>query len=132
MRTLSTAAAVSAISVAVALPVAAGAAPATTNAPQIVSVKVTITDRGITMKPAAAARGSSAQFILTNRGTKPHTIVLGDIKRGIGKKIGFTSTLAPNEQKTIVMYLDYRGPLPYFASRQAYTKNKPLGSFKIF
>ena len=104
----------------------------TTNAPQMMTVKVTITDDTITMKPNVVERGSNAIFILSNHGTKPHTLQLGDIKRGQGKKIGFASALKPNEQKTIVMFLDYRGQLPYFSSHPADTKKTGMkGVFRI-
>ncbi|MDX6485985.1 MAG: hypothetical protein QOF43_1138 [Gaiellaceae bacterium] len=94
----------------------ASALPRTTNAPAILTVKVTITDTSITVRPSQAARGTNASFILTNRGTKTKKWILGDATRGVGKKIGFASTLNPNQQKTIVMFLDYRGLLPYSAA----------------
>jgi hypothetical protein len=115
-------------SLVVAVP--AFARPQTTNAPAILIVKVTITDRGITVRPNAAPRGTSATFILTNRGTKTQKWVLGSIARGVGHKIGFASTLAPDQQKNVVMFLDYRGLLPYSAS-QLGGKTVLTGSFKI-
>jgi hypothetical protein len=109
-RSLS-AAAVLAVTLTIAA--AASAGPATTNAPAMFSVKVTITDRAISMHPSHAARGSTIIFILTNRGAKTHKFTLGDVQRGPGRTIGFSRTLAPAEQKRIVMYLDIRGPLAY-------------------
>ena len=91
----------------------ASARPQTTNAPAILTVKVTITDTGITVRPNSAVRGTNASFILTNRGTKTTKWILGDTTRGVGKKIGFASTLRPDQQKTVVMFLDFRGFLPY-------------------
>jgi hypothetical protein len=106
------------------------ARPQTTNAPAILTIKVTITDRSITVRPNAAPRGTSATFILTNRGTKTQKWVLGNATRGVGKKIGFVSVLAPDQQKNVVMFLDYRGQLPYSASQLGgHTTLK--GSFRI-
>jgi hypothetical protein len=102
----------------------------TTNAPAILIVKVTITDKSITVRPNAAPRGTSATFVLTNRGSKTQKWVLGTTARGAGKTIGFASLLAPNQQKNVVMFLDYRGLLPYSASQPA-TGRVLKGSFKI-
>jgi len=106
------------------------ARPQTTNAPAILTIKVTITDRSITVRPSAAPRGTSATFILTNRGTKTQKWVLGNATRGVGKKIGFVSVLAPDQQKNVVMFLDYRGQLPYSAS-QLGGHTTLTGSFRI-
>jgi hypothetical protein len=94
--------------------VASGAArPDTTNSPAIFTAKVTLTDTSVAMRPNHAARGSYVSFIITNRGRKKHTFVLGDVKRGPGLTTGFARTLAPNKQLTVVLYLDYRGLLHY-------------------
>lgn len=104
----------------------------TTNAPQMLMIKVTITDDRITMKPSTAERGSSALFIISNHGAKSHTLLLGDAERGVGKKIGFATTLGPDEQKTIVMFLDYRGALPFSSTHAADAKKAGMkGIFKI-
>ena len=87
----------------------AGPAASTTNAPAIFTVKVTITDKGLTLSPNHAVRGSTCTFILTNRGKKTHTFVIGDVARGTGKGQGFAQVLRPNGQYTKVMFLDYRG-----------------------
>jgi len=83
----------------------------TTNSPAIFTAKVTLTDRSIAIRPNHAARGSYVTFIITNRGTKKHTFILGDVKRGPGKTTGFSRTLTPNKQLTVVLYMDYRGSL---------------------
>ncbi len=119
-----------ALSLVVAAPGFAG--PHTTNAPPILTIKVTLTDHSITVRPNSAARGTNSIFILTNRGTKTRTWLLGDVARGPGKKIGFATILAPNQQKTIVMFLDYRGPLPYSSSpTPGATKGVLRGTFTI-
>lgn len=85
----------------------------TTNEPAIFTVKVTLTDRSIVLRPNHGARGSTVTFVLTNRGRRTHTFVIGDVKRGIGYQQGFARTLRPNQQLTIVMFLDLRGVLKY-------------------
>jgi hypothetical protein len=101
----------------------------TTNAPAIFTVKVTITEKGISMTPNHGARGSTVTFILTNRGKKTRTFVIGDVKRGAGFGQGFAQTLKPNQQFTKVMFLDYRGAMKVFLrSGKIVTAH---GAFKI-
>jgi hypothetical protein len=85
----------------------------TTNVPAIFTVKVTVTNTRIAMHPAHAVRGSTVTFILTNRGTKTRTFVIGDVKRGRGRGQGFAQILRPDQQFTKVMYLDYRGVMKF-------------------
>lgn len=68
---------------------------------------MTVTDRVIRMSPSSASRGQAALFIVVNRGTKVHTILLKDV--GAGKRPTFTAIVRPDQQKTFVMFLDYRG-----------------------
>jgi hypothetical protein len=123
------------VACAVGLVPAAGSAaqPQTTAPPPVVSVKVTITDARILMSPKRAQRGSLAQFILVNRGAKPHTFKLGHERRGTATQTGFTKALRPNQQSVLIYFLDYRGRLPYFASLPA-DRSKPgmRGTFTIF
>jgi hypothetical protein len=101
------------ICVAAAVCAVAGSATATTNVPAIFTVKVTIKDRSMAMTPNHAVRGSTITFILTNRGSKTRTFVIGDPKRGAGHGQGFQQVLRPNQQFTKVMFLDYRGLMPF-------------------
>ena len=103
------------VSCAVSLVIVASgfARPSTTNSPAIFTAKVTITDTSIAMHPNHAARGSYVSFIITNRGRKKHTFVFGDVKRGPGHTTVFARTVGPNQQLTVVLYLDYRGVLRY-------------------
>jgi hypothetical protein len=107
------------------------ARPETTNSPAIFTVKVTITDRSIAMRPNRAARGSTVTFILTNRGTKKHTFTLGDVKRGPGLSTGFARTLAPDHQLTVVLFLDYRGVLRYSLRSPGSATIAAKGAFTI-
>jgi hypothetical protein len=101
----------------------------TTNAPAIFTVKVTITEKGITMTPNHAVRGSTVTFIMTNRGKKTHTFFIGDTKRGAGFGQGFKQALKPNQQFTKVMFLDYRGTMKIFL--RTGTVTTAHGAFKI-
>jgi hypothetical protein len=107
--------------------------PQTTAPPPVVSVRVTITDSMIQMSPKRAQRGSMAQFILVNRGAKPHTFKLGHERRGTGSQTGFTKALKPSQQSILLIFLDYRGALPYLGILPA-DKSKPgmKGTFTIF
>jgi hypothetical protein len=119
--------------VGLALAVHGSAQPGTTAPPPVASIKVTFTDSRINMSPKRAQRGSVAQFILLNRGTKPHTFKLGHERRGTGTQTGFTKALKPGEQSVHIYFLDYRGKLPYLGSLPA-DRSKPgmKGFFTIF
>lgn len=77
------------------------------------NVKVTITDTRIGVTPKIAQRGDYARFILVNLGKQPHTFTLGTTKHGTGVQTGFSKALKPNEQKILLLFLDYRGRIAY-------------------
>ncbi len=104
--------------------------PQTTNPGTYETVKVTLTEVSTTVRPNVSTRGVTAVFVITNRGKKTHTWVIGDTTRGPGKTIGFARTLRPGQQKTVVLFLDFRGRLPYFSPGAA-QKAAMRGSFKI-
>jgi hypothetical protein len=120
---------VCAAAAALSIAASAGARPQTTNVPAIFTVKVTIGDKGMAMTPNHAVRGSTITFVLTNRGKKTHTFVIGDAKRGAGLGQGFKQTLKPNQQFSKVMFLDYRGVMN-FVNRTGSTVIA-RGAFKI-
>jgi hypothetical protein len=91
------------------------ARPQTTNPGAFETVRVMLTDRSLTVSPSVSGRGVTGIFIITNRGTKTHTWVIGDTTRGPGKNIGFARTLRPGQQLTIVLFLNYRGVLRYYS-----------------
>lgn len=108
------------------------AQPLTTAPPEIVTVKITITDTRIHMHPKVAPRGDIGRFILINVGKKPHTFALGHQKRGTGSQTGFTKSLKPSEQSILILFLDYRGVLPYLGTLPADRKKSGMkGTFKI-
>jgi hypothetical protein len=106
--------------------------PGTTAPPEVVAVKITITDARVHMSPRRAQRGAVARFILVNTGKKPHTFALGHLRHGTGTQTGFVKSLKPNEQSILILFLDYRGKLPYLCTLPA-DRSKPgmKGTFTI-
>ena len=119
---------------AVALAPAAQSAyqPGTTAPPPVANIKITITDTGINVSPKLAQRGTIGRFILVNVGKKPHTFVLGHERRGTGVQTGFSKALKPSQQSVLILFLDFRGSIPYRAVLPA-DRNKPRmqGIFRI-
>lgn len=114
-------------------PAAQGAvAPHTTAPPPVVTVKVTMTDSAFRMSPKIAQRGTIARFILVNTGRKTHTFALGHQRRGTATQTGFTKTLKPHQQHVSILYLDYRGLIPYAGTMPAdRLKTAMKGTFRI-
>ena len=106
--------------------------PETTDPPPVADIQVKITDTRISVNPSSAERGAYARFIVRNVGTKPHSFTLGTAKRGTGSQTGFSRTVKPKAQKILLLYLDYRGRLPYYSSLPA-DRSKPgmKGTFTI-
>ena len=106
--------------------------PQTTAPPPVSNIKVIITDSGITISPKLAQRGSMGRFILVNQGKKPHTFVLGHERRGTGVQTGFKKALKPSQQSVLILFLDFRGTIPYHSPLPA-DKSKPRmqGIFRI-
>ena len=117
-----------AVAVALALAASGAAQLRTTAPPAVHPVKVTITDASIRLTPGRAQRGTYARFLLVNLGRKPHTFTLGHTKHSTGEQTGFKKTLKPNETAVVLLFLDYRGALPYSSSSRPGLK----GVFRIF
>jgi hypothetical protein len=109
------------------------ARPLTTAPPQVVTVKITITDSAIRMVPRSAPRGDVGRFILVNSGKKRHVFSLGHQRRQTGSQTGFVKGLGPGEQSILILFLDYRGKIPYLGSLPE-DRLKPAmqGTFVIF
>jgi hypothetical protein len=122
--------------VALALVPAAGSTvhPGTTAPPETITVKVTITDRAIQMNPRRGQRGALARFVLTNVGKTPHAVSLGHLRHGTGTQTGFvTKALKPNEQQILILFLDFRGVVPYRGTLPADAAKPGMkGIFTIF
>jgi hypothetical protein len=107
--------------------------PQTTVPDVFVTVHVTITDSRITLDRHRASRGDEMRFILRNAGTRLHNFTLGSTtKRGGATQTGFSRTLKPREEKFILLFLDYRGLIPY-RSTMKIDLNKPgmKGIFRV-
>ncbi len=115
-----------------ALVPAVQARPSTTAPNIFVKVNVTLTDSKIILSTNTAPRGTDAQFIVRNTGTKPHTFTLGTTKRGLGFQTGFTRVFKPGQHQVLLLYLNYRGVLPYYSNTPADLPKKAMhGTFVI-
>ena len=125
--------AIGSVALAAAVVVAHGSAGTrTTTPPAVIPVKITITDNAIHMSPKVGERGAVARFILVNRGKKAHTFRFGHAKHGSGAQTGFVRTLKPFEQSILVLFLDYRGTIPWAGTMPADRGNPRMkGTFRI-
>ena len=116
-----------------ALTARADARPNTTVPDVFLPVHVTVTDSRISLDRKSAHRGDEVRFTIRNAGTKTHNFTLGtNTKRGIGSQVGFSTTLKPKQEKVFLLFLDYRGSLPYRSIVKADLKRPGMrGIFKI-
>jgi hypothetical protein len=110
-----------------------GAAHPNTTVPEVfLPVYVTITDSRISLNRKTAHRGDEVRFTIRNIGKSVHTFSLGDKKHSLGRQVGFSATLKPKEEKIFLLYLDYRGTLPYRSAVKADLRKPGMrGTFKI-
>jgi hypothetical protein len=104
--------------------VAATKGPQTTAPPPVIDIRVTMTDRVVKVSPASGFRGDYARFTVINSGKSAHTLAFGHQKRGTGVQTGFTAALKPRQQKILLLFLDYRGKVPYAGTLPA-DRTKP-------
>jgi hypothetical protein len=97
------------------LATAAQARPQTTAPTVFYDIKVTLTNSRILLDKHSAPRGTYARFIIRNLDTRPHNFTLGKARRGTGAQSGFSRTLKPHEKQILLLFLDYRGSIPYSA-----------------
>jgi hypothetical protein len=117
-----------------ALGITRGAARPNTTVPDVfLPIHVTITDTRISLDRKSANRGDEVRFTIRNSGTKSHNFTLGNkVKRGTGQQVGFSTTLKPKTEKQYLLFMDYRGPLPYRSVLKAdRTKPGMRGTFHI-
>lgn len=88
------------------------ARPQTTNPGEYHTVRVIVTDKGVTMSTTRVARGSTAIFLLTNNSKRSHVFAVGDASLTHRRGTGFAVKLERNERRRVQLYLTYRGPLP--------------------
>jgi hypothetical protein len=89
------------------------ARPNTTVPEVFVPINVTITDARISLNRRTANRGDVVRFTIRNTGKALHTFTLGDKKHSLGRQVGFSAIVRPKQEKAFLLYLDYRGSLPY-------------------
>lgn len=95
------------------LAASASARPATTQPSGYLTIRVVITDKGVTLSPNRVRRGSTAIFLLSNLSKATRVVAVGDASLTRRTKgTGFAVKLARNGQKRVLLYLTYRGPLP--------------------
>ena len=122
-----------AVALAAAVVVAQGSATSrTTKPPVVIPIKINISDDAIQMSPRVGQRGAVARFILVNHGKKPHTFKFGHTNHGSGTQTGFVRSLKPHQQAILVLFLDYRGTIPWAGTLPA-DRGKPRmkGTFRI-
>ncbi len=115
------------------VPASSALARTATTAPSIyINVNVTLTDSKVIVRPASAPRGANARFVVRNTGKKPHSFTVGFQKRAAGLQVGFTRTFPPGNHSVFIVYLNYRGVVPYF-SGASYAKASPAmkGTFLV-
>ena len=105
------------------------ARPQTTNPGAYVTVRVNVTDKGITMSATRGRRGSTAIFLLSNHATSSRVFAIGDASLTHRRGTGFAVKLAKNERKRVLLYLTYRGPLPVSVGDAG--KTTVLGVFRV-
>ena len=98
---------------------AAQARPQTTAPTVFYNVHVTLTNTRIVLDRHRAPRGTYARFIIRNLDTRPHNFTLGKARRGTGAQSGFSRTLKPRQKQILLLFLDYRGPIPYTGGLRA-------------
>lgn len=93
-----------------------------TTAPAVqVTIKVTVTDKGITMSRLQARRGWAAHFVVRNLGTKPYAVDIGGL---------LTGPIRPGTRKTVSASLEERGTYPFKVILSTPTK-KHSGIFRV-
>ena len=121
--------AVAALSAVALVPAAQGtAAGPLTTAPNVFDdIQVTITDHHLTVSRLHGNRGDVGRFVIHNAGTKTHTFMLGRYAHGTGQnaqglgkshygvQTGFATSVKPKQQKTFLLFFDFRGPVPFKA-----------------
>jgi hypothetical protein len=119
-----------AVSVAfLSLAIDGSARPQTTNPGGYFTIRVVVTNKAVTIKPNHARRGQIGVFLVTNRATGSRVFTLGDASLKHHRGTGFAIRLARNQQKRVLLTLDYRGPLP--AAVGTTGKTKVVGAFIV-
>lgn len=105
------------------------ARPQTTNPGGYFTVRVVVTAKGVTITPNHAHRGQIGVFLVSNHVPALRVFSLGDVSLTHKRGTGFAIKLAANQQKRVLLMLDYRGPLP--AAVGTVKKTKVVGAFIV-
>jgi len=105
------------------------ARPQTTNPGGYFTVRVVVSNTGVTISPNHARRGQIGIFLVSNHATGSRVFTLGDASLTHHRGTGFAIKLARNQQKRVLLTLDYRGPLP--AAVGSTSKTKVVGAFIV-
>jgi hypothetical protein len=93
-----------------------------TTAPDVfISIHVTLTDSKVIVSPKSAPRGAAARFIVRNVGKKVHTFTVRT-----GSLTGFSRAFKPGGHAILLLYLSYRGVLPYYGGTTFASTPKPM------
>jgi hypothetical protein len=114
---------------ALTLAVGGSARPQTTNPGGYFTVRVVVTNKDLSISPNHARRGQIGIFLVTNRAAGSRVFTLGDASLTHHRGTGFAIKLARNQQKRVLLTLDYRGPLP--AAVGSTSKTKVMGAFIV-
>ena len=92
-----------------------------TTAPAVqITIRVTVTDHGITMSQYTARRGWAAHFVVRNAGTRPYAVDIG----------GRSGPISPGKRKTVSASLEERGKFPFKVLLEARAQ-EVLGVFRV-
>jgi hypothetical protein len=107
------------------------ARPETTNPGGYFTVRVVVTDKGVTLSPTHVRRGQTAIFLLSNLSKTTRVLAVGDVSLTHRAGTGFAVKLARNAQKRVLLYLTYRGPLPLTIAPAAGKPTKVVSVFYV-
>lgn len=108
----------------------AGSARSRTTAPgSYLTVRVSVTSKGISMSPTHARFGQTAIFLVSNRTAISRVFAVGDVSLTHHRGAGFVLKLGPHQQTRTLLYLTYRGVLPVWLGNGR--KSKVEGAFRV-
>jgi hypothetical protein len=104
-----------------------------TTAPSVyVNIKVTLDNSRVSVSRRFGPRGVAARFIVGNVGTKPIKFTVGDRSPTTGNLFGFSRSFKPGTKQILLLYLNYRGAIPYFVGQSfARAKSGERGVFTV-
>ena len=93
--------------------------PRTTAPDLYVTVNVTMTDTKFVLSAHSAPRGADARFVVHNVGSKTNVFAVGKQGYGTGVQTGFSVSVKPGQKKILILFLDFRGKIPYYSGLAA-------------